>query len=337
MKERALYIDATKGVAILCIAFLHFEQGVIPAWLNVWIGMFMITAFYFTSGWVSGIQKREIRTKELFRKRVKQLGVPYLWFSALIILFDICWVACGFMESNILLRDIYKTMTLRGIGTLWFLPVLVIGETIFCYIKNRKHKWLYTLIGMLLVFLATHLYYGVWGPMRNISTINQLIDAPLQPIVRGIQSWPIIATGYITAKYLWPRFAQLNKIIITTTALAAITFSISLIIAPIFNIYYLNKILSNTLPVFGFICLFFVMGNKNFFSRFFIYWGVNSLILMCTHYSIVQEIFMTLDKRIIHTGFTGIATIIYFVITIIITYPIVWLFNTKLKFMLGRK
>ena len=126
MNKRLDYIDATKGVAILCITFLHFEQGVIPGWLNVWIGMFMISAFYVTSGWVSGVNDKPITAKELLKKRLRQLGVPYLWFSLLIIIFDILWVALGLMESGILLRDIYKTVVLRGIGTLWFLPVLLI-------------------------------------------------------------------------------------------------------------------------------------------------------------------------------------------------------------------
>ena len=76
MNKRFDYIDATKGVAILCITFLHFEKGVIPDWLNTWIGMFMISAFYVTSGWVTGINDKPITANELFKKRIRQLGVP---------------------------------------------------------------------------------------------------------------------------------------------------------------------------------------------------------------------------------------------------------------------
>ena len=337
MKERAFYIDAVKGVAILCITFLHFESGVIPGWLNVWIGLFMITTFYFTSGWINGVQKRKTGVKELLKRRVKQLGVPYLWFSALIILFDIIWVACGCMESNILLRDIYKTITLRGIGTLWFLPTLVIGEAIFCYIKNSKRRWLYAILGMLAVFLVSHLYDSVWSSYKDLSTTYKLIDSPLQPLVRGIKAWPVVATGYLVAKYLWPIIAKWNRWIIGFVAVGILSFSISLIISPVFNIYYLNHILSNTLPAMGFILLFYIIGNKNYISRFFIYWGVNSLVLMCTHYSITEEIFKTIDKKFVHSGFTGPVTILYFIITIIISYPVVTLFNGKLKFMTGKK
>lgn len=337
MKERAFYIDAVKGVAILCITFLHFEQGVIPPWLNTWIGLFMISTFYFTSGWVTGLQNKNITTKALFKKRIKQLGIPYLWFSGLIIMFDIIWVLAGFMETQILLRDIYKTITLRGIDTLWFLPVLVIGEMIFCFIKNSKHKWWMAIGGMLLVFLTGYLYDNIWGSVKNSTTINQLIDSPIRPIARGIMAWPIIAVGYLFAKYLWGEIYSLKKATHLFLGVTIIAFSILLVVSPPFKLYYINRLLSNFLPAVGFICLFVTIGKDNFLSRFFTFWGVNSLVLMCTHYSIVMEIFKLVDARFIHTNFTSHATIIYFILTVLLTYPLVWLFNGKLQFMIGKK
>ena len=83
-KQRFEYIDCVKGVAILCITFLHFENGVIPQWLNTWIGMFMITAFYVTSGWVFGLKSKLESPGVLFKKRLRQLGIPYFWFAVLI-------------------------------------------------------------------------------------------------------------------------------------------------------------------------------------------------------------------------------------------------------------
>lgn len=337
MKERAQYIDAAKGVAILCITLLHFEEGVIPGWLNIWIGLFMITAFYFTSGWVHGMQNRKITAKELFTKRIKQLGIPYLWFSALIIAFDILWVLLGFMEIEILLRDIYKTITLRGIGTLWFLPVLVIGETIFCFIRNSRYRLPLTLIGVIVLFIVNHLYYNIWCAMREVSTLHKLIDSPMQPFVRGIAACPVIAGGYIMVRHVWPTIERCKKGTIASVGLVAILFSLLLVTYPPFEIYYLNTFLSNTLPVFGFICLFYTVGYKNLISRFFIFWGVNSLVLMCTHYSIVEETLKTLDKEFIHSGFIGPITIIHFTIAIAISYPIAMIFNDRLKFMLGKK
>ena len=337
MSKRLDYIDATKGVAILCITFLHFEQGVIPTWLNTWIGMFMISAFYVTSGWVTGIYNRSITAKELFRKRIKQLGVPYLWFSLLIILFDTLWVVLGQMDSNILLRDIYKTIVLRGIGTLWFLPVLLIGEYIFTLIKNSKRKWMWAIIGLGTTLLVNYAYNSIWQPICDNSELYKIIDAPMQPIVRGLYAWPIIAVGYILGKRWGKSILGMNKIKLLSISALLFAISFILIIEPPFNIYYINGLLSNTLPAIAFMCLFAVFSN-NIIEKFFAYWGVNSLILMCTHFSITMEVLMAFDKYILHHPvFEGPRTIIYFVICILLTYPLVWLFNGKLRFMLGKK
>ena len=337
MSKRLDYIDATKGVAILCITFLHFEQGVIPTWLNTWIGMFMISAFYVTSGWVSGVNDKPITAKELLKKRLRQLGVPYLWFSLLIILFDTLWVVLGQMDSNILLRDIYKTIVLRGIGTLWFLPVLLIGEYIFTLIKNSKSKWLWAAIGLCTTLLVNHVYNSLWLPIRDNSELYKVIDAPMQPIVRGLYAWPIIAIGYLLGRAWGKRIMEENKIKLLSISILLFAVSFILIIKPPFNICYINGVLSNTLPAIAFMCLFAVF-NNNIIERFFTYWGVNSLILMCSHFSITMEILMAFDKHVLHHPvFAGPRTIIYFVICIILTYPLVWLFNGKLKFMLGKK
>lgn len=336
IKKRYDYIDATKGVAILCITFLHFEQGVIPGWFNAWIGKFMITAFYVTAGWVIGISNKPTTAKELFKKRIRQLGVPYLWFSLLIILFDTLWVALGLMESDILLRDIYKTIVLRGIGTLWFLPVLLMGEYIFTLIKNCKNVWFYAAIGIAITLLANHLYYNQWLPLRNNCELYKILDAPMQPIVSGLYAWPIIAIGYLLGKRWGKSLLEVNKAKLLSIAVLLFAISFILVIKPPFNIYYINGLLSNTLPAIAFMCLFAVF-TKGLITRFFTYWGVNSLILMCTHFSITMEILMAFDKFALHHPvFAGPRTIIYFVICIILTYPLVWLFNCKLKFMLGK-
>ena len=337
MNKRLDYIDATKGIAILCITFLHFEKGVIPYWLNTWIGLFMISAFYVTSGWVTGINDKPITAKQLFKKRIRQLGVPYLWFSLLIILFDLLWVAIGLMGNDILLRDIYKTIVLRGIGTLWFLPVLLIGEYIFTLIKNSKSRWMWAVFGLVTTLLVDHLYSSFWLPLRDISELHKILDAPMQPIVRGLSAWPVIAIGYLLGKRWGKSIMEANKLWLLSISALLFAISFILVIKPPFNIYYINGLLGNILPTIAFMCLFTVLCN-NIIERFFTYWGVNSLILMCTHFSITMEVLMAFDKHVLHRPiFEGSRTIIYFVICVLLTYPLVWLFNGKLRFMLGRK
>ena len=165
----------------------------------------------------------------------------------------------------------------------------------------------------------------------------KILDAPMQPIVRGLYAWPIIAIGYLFGKRWGKSIMEVNKIWLLSISALLFAISFILIIKPSFNIYYVNGVLSNTLPAIAFMCLFATL-SSNIIERFFTYWGVNSLILMCTHFSITMEVLMMFDKYILHhPTFEGTRTIIYFVFCILMTYPLVWLFNGKLKFMLGRK
>ena len=53
-ENRERFLDIAKGIAIICIVLLHVEEGVIPTSLNTFIGSFMISMFYITTGWLDG-------------------------------------------------------------------------------------------------------------------------------------------------------------------------------------------------------------------------------------------------------------------------------------------
>lgn len=336
-KVRYEYVDCVKGLSILCITFLHFEKGVIPGWLNVWIGLFMITAFYFTSGWVFGLKSRVEGPRELWSKRLIQLGVPYLWFGVLILVFDLIWWACGMMTIHTLGREVYKYVTLRGLGTLWFLPVLFLGELIFSWLRSSRRPWLYGSIMFVVTYIVSYLYYYDWRPMLEGNTLYQMIDSPIRPIVMALTAWPVIAIGYFMSCRWAHRLHSLNRWICGAGGIGLLIVSIWFVISPPFNFYYLNNVLATLFPVLGFIGVFILMTGSPI-ERFFAYWGRNSLILMCTHFSITMELLMAFDIYMLHhKDFSGWRTIIYFAVCVFLTYPIVWLINKRFSFMLGKK
>lgn len=336
-KERSDYLDATKGIAILSIALLHVEDGVFPIWLNTWIGLFMITTFYFTSGWISYGKELPVSVKTFFLKRIRQLGKPYIGFSLLIILFELVWISLGFMDIEVLYRDIYKTITLRGIGTLWFLPVLLFAEVLFLFIRSSKHYMRYSFIFFCLTLAVPYVYYTYWTPKLESHTYFRLIDSPIRPFVQTLTAWPIIAAGYIFARFALPLitdFKNYKKIFI---GIIIIIISILFTTVPPFELYFVNGFIANILPAIGF-ALFFWGLKDLFYPRFFIYWGKNSLILMATHYSITQVMIQTFDRELLgYEIFSGPRTLIYFVVIVLLTYPWVYLFNHHLRFLLGRK
>ena len=197
---RLLFIDILKGWSILCIVFLHFENGIIPGWMNAWIGFFMISAFYFTSGWLAGIKSKDITVKELVKKRWKTLGKPYIYFSILILTFDLFLVLLGHYDLNYIAREVYKTITLRGIGTLWFLPALFGGEVIFRYLLNKKSIVL-VIIAIFFTLVYLHYYYIWLAKYRNLSEINQIIDAPFFTLRKILSAWPVIGIAYLISQF----------------------------------------------------------------------------------------------------------------------------------------
>lgn len=334
MNKRIDYIDAVKGLAILCIALLHFEAGVLPNGVNVWIGLFMITAFFFTSGWLQGIKGNSLSVKEVAKKRIRQLGFPYFWFTLFILVFDAIWFLLGQIELKIIFRDIYKSIVLHGIGTLWFLPVLFFAECLFCLLHNSKRPVTYSILLLVCSIFLIHLYDTYWIPLRT-DNIHRIIDAPLCPIVWTLRAWPVIAAGFLLAKY-FSRYIESTNLWTFIGGLAMLTISIILVIHPI-PIDIVNAYLINLLSAFSMMCLFSNI-SKLHATKFFTYWGKNSLVLMCTHFSITLEIMKFIDRVLLHhPQFEGIRTLAYFVAAIIITYPMVWLFNNKLSFMLGKR
>lgn len=71
MRGRIKYIDIVKGISIICIVLLHFEDGLFPQQLNIFIGSFMISMFYIVSGWIDALHHEHCTPKELIKKTVE--------------------------------------------------------------------------------------------------------------------------------------------------------------------------------------------------------------------------------------------------------------------------
>ncbi len=333
---RLQYIDILKGWSILCIMLLHYEEGIFPGWLNAWVGNFMISAFYFTSGWLAGIRPRDITVKELAKKRWQTLGKPYFYFSILILAFDLILFAVGYYDLKFIARELYKTITIRGIGTLWFLPALFGGEIIFRWILNKNNRIL-LIVTILLSLIIIHYYYYFYFKYRNVSDVHRMIEAPLFTIRNIILAWPIIYIGYALGKHIGAKLSNSNIYGILT---------IGIIITGI-SIYYnggfcpfsfgiVTPLIVPVIGPFGLLLLAYPIKGNNIAARFLSFWGVNSLVMMVTHYSITLVLCKIIDQHLFHLPFTGVKTLIWFAISVFITYPIAWFFNNKAKWMLGK-
>lgn len=334
-KQRDLSIDALKGLCILCIFFLHYSNSVLSIWSYVWISRFMVSAFYFTSGWVNAIYLKPLSIKDLWSKRLYALGRPYLFFSIIIICFDVLWYVLGYYDSDIILKDIYKAITLRGIGTLWFLPALIGGEFIVFYLlnKNRRIYWLSaTLLSLLYIYL-----YDYWvDNYRNLSTINQLIDAPLITLSSIFKAWPVILSGFFFAEKFNQCIEHSNKVKVFGIGLSITIISIFLSDS-FLDLDVLNYFVTPILAPLGLLYILKSLGKLDFIISFLTYFGRNSLIIMLTHYSIIQVICVTITESYFTTEFKGIITVYFFMASIIVEIIIITIINKYFPFLIGKK
>ena len=331
MGQRYSYIDIAKGIGIWCIVCLHYEEGTIPVWLNTVIGSFMISIFYIASGWLSGIRVQSLTTKELFLKRIRQLGLPYLYWTIIILLFDCILWACGYYDSYFVGREIYKSIILRGIGTLWFLPALMGGELIWNWLKD-KHCIL-----ILLAYLLTCIYFAWYENVTALhqDTIGRILEAPFHTISNILRAWPHVALGYLFYRGIYSKYKWSSC---TTGGIGAALFvigALGLFVSMPFEIF-LSPLVNMSLTLGAFLCCIPIHH-----CHFLEYWGRNSLSLMVTHYSLVMVIFAIINEYCFGAdrlhSFAGTDGWIYFFCSIPLQYLIAKLLNNKAPSLLGKK
>lgn len=325
--HRARYLDIAKGLGILCITFLHYENGVIPTTVNIFIGSFMITIFYFVSGWIMGMKSKPETTSVLFKKRLRSLGMPYLYWTGIILAFDLILWAFGYYNAYFIARETYKSIVLRGIGTLWFLPALFFGEIIWNWL-SQKSRW-YWILGIVIIFAYQWAFGNIFA--NKNTDIWNIIKAPFISINSVGGAIIVVAAGYLTYRII--DRIQLLRI-------KGLTFLIGffICISAYFSANYLSNwfglevtkyiwsICAPILGPLGFILMFYCIQSSRMLD-YFDYWGQNSLSLMVTHYSIVQVLLTIIVIKIVHIPFNGWITIMTFIISMPIQYLITEMLN----------
>ena len=88
---------------------------------------------------------RKMSTGEYIKKHAKSLLIPYLGYSAFVMLYNVIvgimkWKSTTDIVKRFLLQA-YMTFSFRGISALWFLPTLFFAQVLFIFvIKSRKES-----------------------------------------------------------------------------------------------------------------------------------------------------------------------------------------------------
>lgn len=284
------YIDSFKGLGILGVVMIHLPgNNLLPCLLQLMV-YWAVFSFFFISGWMYHIGGKNRTPREHFKIRLEKFGRIYLIFTIIYIGFDITLVMAGWHEPIIILKDVYKSVIFTGIGTLWFLPVLLMGETLFvaCLNYNRNKRMvvlsILTTVSFILFTWSEYcrdLYYS--------GMIGQALCMPIDTVGLIGESCLFISLGYLCAKHILPTILIIkNKygdkvLIMTGLFLMALSVLCSFQVSE-WRLFFARLVL--VVPLSLAVIMITMSLKNNILSRFFSFWGRNSLILMCTHYSL---------------------------------------------------
>lgn len=292
-------VDIIKGIAIIMIVNVHLISGQFFSLGST----FHVVAFFFASGIIHGISEKwnSIPVRTFVKQKATRLLYPYLTLSICYIIFHFLLnIARGDeIVNDVIITSSINTITFRGIGTLWFLPVMFGGEIIFYISKKCKIRdWISILTGMGVIFLSSFFNSkGICGIKwyGDNSLYGLLINTPLTILLSSAIASLFISIGFVFYKIL-PKSLWGSEISNKTMAIVTIICLISYFIDFLCLKYYssdLHKLNIGDSVIF-IICslsgIIFVSSLSLIIERYTVYissflqfCGKNSLIIMTTH------------------------------------------------------
>lgn len=143
MNQRVDNLDWLKGLCICFVVFCHVKwvDGV-----GNWMSSFKLSAFFIVTGLL--LSKKDIvqlSFREFVWRRIKSIMVPYFVFWFLWVLYVILFK--DGLHLNWFKAFLVPILSLTGPSSLWFLPVLFLGEIILV----RVAKWGKAVLGGLIL------------------------------------------------------------------------------------------------------------------------------------------------------------------------------------------
>ena len=326
MSQRVVYLDYTKGLGIILLLYAH-TMNIDEHFSGIWISSFFMPIFFIVSGIILSKKFREVLPTcsdlvNLLKKRLFQLGIPYLFFCLVLTLFYSLLSVVSKSTPNIL-HYLIRIVSLKGIDSLWFIPTFFFVELLFVslLIPRRIGKWL-RIIALLIGILCAG-----FSVKSDIYLINFFVRL-------------FVCFSFAYFGFLYSKIQTQNMRIIIFFPLLLIGCGVLLAFynGPIglavlqFNNGWLF-ILTALLNSFGFILLFNYLDTKGVRLRLLELFGKNSIVVLCTN-NLLIEIIRIIDSKITDNWLfnSGVLGSIVFTI-ILITLEIGIIYLTRFKFI----
>lgn len=346
-KERIVYLDIARGIGMILVVMGHVEY--VNVTLRQFISAFHMPLFFLISGiLICRKQEEEKNFIELVKRKLKSIMLPYAIFSLLSFCIEGGRIALKGLDGwEIVFRQLFQSLCLQGVSTLWFLPALFMSELLFIGIRKKtKHGGTILIVSVLVMVSA-----GLNIVEKSVYQIHagilawELLHDVISMLLRNLFCVGFVGAGYYIGRFFLPRLVK------AWMWFAAVLFfgilgSIVIPLNPGVDLRYMNLgnlLLFLTGAVAG--ALTILMFSRLLelapmpFKYPLEYYGQNSLIIMVTH----------MDFRVLYCSIK-VATLlqqlwnnqVVFCISIIVLVfvleiPVIWFVNKYLPGILGKK
>lgn len=345
-KERIAYLDIARGIGMILVVMGHVEY--VNATLRQFISAFHMPLFFLISGiliWEKQEEKRSFI--ELVKRKLRSIMIPYVVFSLLSFVVEGSRIAIkGLDEWDVVLRQLYQSLCLQGVSTLWFLPALFMSELLFIGLRKKTQNG-FTIAGVSVIVIAVawlNTIEKAWYQLHADSLAWGMLHDILSMLLRNLFCIGFVGAGYYLGKYILPK---LDKVWLAFSATLAFGMLACLVIPMNWGVDLRYMNLGN-LPLFltgavsGTLTVLFIsriLETVPVCRPLLGFYGRNSLIIMVTH----------MDFRVLYCSI-GLATLLQqlydnqtifciciVVLVFVIEIPIIWFVNRYLPMILGRK
>lgn len=171
-KNRLDYMDLAKGIGIICVILGHMGNSVIERI----VFSFHMPLFFFISGY---FLSRQNTSKEILRKRIKQLIPPYLFTCGVIIMLSIIKNLIGVLINRKTMTDMKNELinwmcaSVYGagsgevyhnpIGAVWFLLAMITATYIVKKSMEMEHTFLVIFVVALTGYISSKFIWLPWS------------------------------------------------------------------------------------------------------------------------------------------------------------------------------
>lgn len=320
-KGRVYHLDIVKGLTMILVIWGHcggeFEFPI----LFRWIYSFHVPIYFVISGYLNQKKAQECGIYKIHYN----LLIPYMVFSSLYVaLIALLKSLSNLSEmiSYVFFDSLPRILLLDGLIATWYLSCLFLCEIIFSIELNaiRDYKKIAFLNAVICV-ISCYIPFGEDNWLAK--TILRIFPALLCMTIGGL----FFQYKHLMSKHVW--FCCLIAQI-CLTIINGPTYMYHMTTGN-YPILYGIQIISASITVLGISARFF---NKNI--KGISYLGKNTLIILGTHQSVIQIIYLILGHYDISLPNIASTSIFMSVIVICIEIPIIFIINKWFYWMLGK-